>query len=205
MDKRELVSALHEIGAVKFGEFELKSGLKSPVYIDLRILVSYPQLLSAVAQAIWEKVAALDFSILCGVPYTALPIATAISLDHEVPMVMRRKEVKDYGTKKAIEGSFEQGQRCLLVEDLVTSGSSVFETIRPLEEQGLVVHDVVVILDRQQGGRAYIEEQGYRCHSLFTIDELLEELESCGRLSASMGEEVRRYIRENPAQRMVSA
>jgi len=89
-----LITKLFEINAVKFGEFKLKSGIMSPIYIDLRVIISYPKVLKMVAEAMWQKIENLNFDIICGVPYTALPIATAISLEHNKPMVMRRKRSK---------------------------------------------------------------------------------------------------------------
>jgi len=197
MNTTKLILQLHAIGAVKFGEFKLKSGIMSPIYIDLRVTVSYPEVLKMVAEAMWAKVENLNFDLICGVPYTALPIATVISVEHNKPMIMRRKEVKDYGTKKAIEGSYLPGQNVLVVEDLVTSGSSVFETIEPLQLENLKVTDIVVLVDREQGGKKHLQEKGFNLHSVITISEMLEVLESEGKLESAMTNKVREFIKNN--------
>jgi uridine monophosphate synthetase len=139
----------------------------------------------------------LSFDVICGVPYTALPIATAISLLNNKPMIMRRKEVKDYGTKKAIEGVFSVDQTCLILEDLVTSGMSVFETIEPLEHEGLKVKNIVVILDREQGGKKNIEGRGYGLQALFTMTELLSALLAAGKIDSGMHDKVKQFIASN--------
>ena len=176
MNYKPLIYSLYDIGAVKFGDYTLKSGQPSKIYIDLRLIVSYPDVLRAVSEAIWQQVNAFEFDRICGVPYTALPIATCISLQQNIPMVMRRKEKKEHGTKQQIEGAYEIGQSCLIVEDIVTTGSSIIETADDLEIAGLKIRDVAVLINREEGGKENLHHKHYRLNAAFTLKELLHTL-----------------------------
>jgi len=173
----------YKLEIIKFGKFTLKSGIESPFYVDLRPLASDPKILKKLAEHLLEilpKDNKLD--LICGVPYAALPMATVMSLLSGIPLIMKRKEAKGYGTKKLIEGIYKQGQSCLLVEDVITSGKSLLETIAEVEKEGLKVSDIVVVLDRQQGGKELLEQKGYRVHTLFTITEVMKILHEAGEI-----------------------
>ncbi len=183
MDNSQLVTSLYKIGAIKFGHFTLKSGQTSSIYVNLRQVISYPELLRAIANLLWEKIRSCRFDSLCGVPYTALPIATCMSLQHSVPMLIRRKEKKDYGTKQKIEGVFKKGEHCLIIEDVVTSGGSIIETAADLEEEGIKITDAAVLIDREQGGKENLNQKKYKMHAALTLSEVLQILSDSNLIS----------------------
>ena len=192
-----LADGLLSAGCIKFGEFTLKSGLKSPIYIDLRQIISHPKLLAEVAQAYLPILSMLQFSRIAGLPYAAIPIATAISLAGNYPMIYPRKEAKSYGTKAEIEGEYHAGETVVVIDDLATTGGSKFEAIEKLTGAGLVVKDVVVLVDRQSGAKESLARAGYSMHAVLTIGQLLEYWEANGKVEKDKIEETRKFLLEN--------
>ena len=193
----ELYAHFFTAGCIKFGEFKLKSGIMSPIYVDFRVLVSKPELLKRVGEALAAKLDELDFDIIAGIPYAGIPIGVAASLASGKPMIYPRKEVKDYGTAKAIEGEYQPGQRVVVIDDIITDGASKIEAIRPLEDAGLVVKDVLIVLDREQGGGKILANAGYNLHSVGRLSDVLAALVEAGRISDEQRTKVARFIAEH--------
>ena len=190
-----LGDSLLSANCIKFGDFKLKSGLKSPIYIDLRQIISHPKLLADVAQAYLPILSNLQFSRIAGLPYAAIPIATAISLAGNYPMIYPRKEAKTYGTKAEIEGEYHPGEMVLVIDDLATTGGSKFEAIEKLTGVGLVVKDVVVLVDRQSGAKESLEQAGYSLHAVLTITQLLDYWEQNGRVEKDKIKAARDFLK----------
>jgi len=136
----------------------------------------------------------LKFDCLAAIPYAAMPIGTAISLQIGKPMIYHRREVKEYGTQAPIEGAFKQGELALVIDDLITTGGSKLEAIQRLRAAGLKVKDIAVLIDRRMPGPDPLEEAGYQLHSVFTLEDLLQHWESTGKISKERCEEVRKFL-----------
>ncbi|WP_185869151.1 orotidine-5'-phosphate decarboxylase [Blattabacterium cuenoti] len=176
-EKEQFFLKIYNLGIIKFGNFTLKSGMNSPIYIDFRPIASRPDLLIKLSDLLLHEVSSNNFELICGVPYAALPIATTLSLISNIPLIIKRKEDKGYGTKKMIEGIYKKGQNCLIIEDVITSGESLIKTVIDLEKEGLVIKYIMSILDREQGGTENIKKRGYNIRTLFRIGEILKMLE----------------------------
>lgn len=201
-ENKSLATALFNVGAIKFGEFRLKLHEKnpdaplSPIYIDLRILRSFPGVLEQTGFAYYRLTDGLIFNYYADVPTASTPIVTILSSITRTPMISPRMEVKTHGVKGKIDGIFEKGQVVLLIDDLITTAGSKLEAISILEENGLRVYDVAVLVDREQGGAQLLVNQGYACHTVFRLTELLELYVQEGMIKQDMYKQVTTYLRE---------
>jgi uridine monophosphate synthetase len=193
-ESAKIADDLLKAGCVKFGDFKLKSGLKSPIYIDLRLLVGFPDLLIKVSKQYILLLKDIKFHRLAALPYAALPIATSISTQANLPMIYARKEKKSYGTGSIVEGPYQEGEVVVVIDDLVTTGESKFESIQQLEEVGLQVKDIVVLIDRQSGASKILAERGYKLHALFKLSTLLDYWKEGGYVSTDQINRVRDFL-----------
>jgi len=173
----EAIEAIRDSGAVLRGEFELSSGRTSDYYIDKYVFETDPDALDAVGEAIAEVVHRIEdengLDRIGAVALGGVPLGAVASVKAGVPYVVARKDRKEYGTGNVIEGELKEGDRLVVVEDIVTTGGSAVEAVEKLREAGAVVEDIVVVIDREEGGRENVEDADLRMHTLTTAEELL--------------------------------
>jgi orotate phosphoribosyltransferase len=178
----ELRTALVEHAYLE-GDFVLRSGRRSRYYLDKYRFETRPELLEALAARIAAVVAAAEpeAARLAGPELGAVALVAAVSLDARLPFLIVRKEEKDYGTAKRLEGEFKAGDRVCLVEDVVTSGGAALQAVAALREAGLECRNAVCVVDREEGGGEALARHGVRLHPLFLVGELLETRETAAK------------------------
>jgi len=200
-----LAETLWKLGAIQFGDFSFgRTVVHSPVYVNLRLLISNPTALWRAAQVILDEIVALQsmreprvarFDLVAGVPFGGLHLATAYSLTAKVPMIYLHP--REDGAGNDIEGLYSPNQTALIIDDLVTGGRSILETALPLEEAGIRVRDAVVLMDRQQGGRERLRQFGINLVSILTLEVVLNYLMSSGRISEESYRRSMEYLKAN--------
>lgn len=194
-----LASGLVVSKSVRFGEFKLKSGRISPIYIDLRRLITHPPVMKMVAKEYAKVLKKYNFDRIAGLPYAALPIATAISLEMHVPLIYPRKETKSYGTKVAIEGEYKAGDKIVIIDDLVSTGETKVEAIEKLKAAGLDIVAIVVLIDREMGAKTFLNNMGYEFEAVAGLYELLPLWERSRAISLVEAAKVRQFLSQwNP-------
>jgi orotate phosphoribosyltransferase len=168
-----LTDSLKECGAIKFGDFTLASGKRSKYYIDIKKASASPRILKQIAHEISIKQRTIKADYIGCVALGGVPIAVAVSLETDLPLIIIRKETKEYGTKGQIVGDFIKNSAVLMVEDVATTGGSVLKAIKLLKEEGLVIRHVIVVVDREEGAKEALADEGVLLIPLVRIGELL--------------------------------
>ncbi|MCF7890738.1 orotate phosphoribosyltransferase [Candidatus Bipolaricaulota bacterium] len=195
---QKLAPVLWKSGCLDFGEFTLTSGITSPYYVDLRLLPSYPELFDIATDMAADLVRKreIDFDVVSAVPTGGLPFGTLLAHKLNAPLTYVRKRGKSHGEERQVEGKMEKGDRALVVDDIITTGGSVIEAVRSVRENGGKVDDVLVLLDRTEGGAENLRENGLNLNKVANIEPLVEELETRGEISSKMVGKVKKYLDE---------
>jgi len=169
--KKELIELLTDKEVVKFGKFILSSGKESEYYVNMKMAITDPKILKTIAEIVSNEIIEEKIDKIAGPALGAVPIATAISLESEKPMLMIRKAKKDYGTSELIEGILKKGDSVVVVEDVTTTGNSLLKAIKAIEENGGNVKRAVVIVDRDEGAIENLKNEGILLEPILSIND----------------------------------
>jgi orotate phosphoribosyltransferase len=195
--KRKFTRTLLEVGAIKFGKFRLTSGKTSSYYIDLRVLPSYPAAFHQALQVYGDTTRRLGvekFRIIVGIPTSGMVYASPLAYKLRKPFAYIRKEAKEWGRERKVEGVLKQGYSALLVDDVITTGKSIIEAANAIRAEGGVVEHTLVLVDREEGGRKKLKSEGIRLHQFLRIGEILEFMLEFGKIKPEQYEEILRQV-----------
>jgi orotate phosphoribosyltransferase len=199
--KDEMANILLKLDAIKFGVFKLSSGKASPYYIDLRVIPSFPDAFREIcdfyAAHITKSIGLKNFDRIVGVPVTGIIFASQIAYNLKKPFLFVRKGVRLHGRARRVEGVLASGDRVLLIDDLITTGLSLKKTAEAVRAEGGVVTDVVVFLDREEGGKQQLEKCGIKLHALLKISEIANALYDIGSIDQESLKTILKQIKKN--------
>ncbi|KZX13551.1 orotate phosphoribosyltransferase [Methanobrevibacter oralis] len=174
LSKEYLINLLKENGVFLEGDFTLSSGKKSNYYINMKKAITEPEILSTISKLITKLIANDNINKVAGPALGAVPIATAVSLESKIPLLMIRKEKKGYGTSKLIEGDLNSGDDVVVVEDVTTTGGSLLKAIKAIQKNGGKVKRAFVVVDRQEGAIETFKKEGIELEPLINVDEFFD-------------------------------
>jgi len=193
----DFCNVLLRTGSLKFGTFKLASGLLSPYYVDLRLIPSSPE---AFQRTVAMYVSVLEPNLikraqrLAGVPTAGIAYAAVVALNLAKPLLYVRKEQKEHGRERRIEGLLQPGDRVIVLDDVVTTGKNILEAAEAIRAEGGIVADAVVLLDRQQGAEVNLQRNGVKLHSFATMRRIADKLLSLGTIDEKQHSEIVQQI-----------
>ncbi len=200
---KEFTIFLFENKILRFGDFTLASGKKSPYYIDLRLVASYPhqfrKMIKNLQNLISDELGLDSFESIVSVPTGGLVIASALAIETVKPLMYVRNKPKDYGTTKSIEGKFSEGTKVVMIDDVATTGGSVINAIKILKEENIIIKDAYVIVNRSEGAEQALKEQGVKIHQIADMREMTEILHKEGKISDDILQQVKDRINQDQA------
>jgi orotate phosphoribosyltransferase len=193
----DFCNVLLRTGSLKFGTFKLASGLLSPYYVDLRLIPSNPE---AFQRTVAMYVSVLEPNLtkraerLAGVPTAGIAYAAVVALNLAKPLLYIRKEQKEHGRERRIEGLLQPGDRVVVLDDVATTGKNILEAAEAIKAEGGIVADAVVLLDRQQGAEVNLQRNGVKLHSFATMRRIADKLLSLGTIDEKQHSEIVQQI-----------
>ena len=198
---KEFAIFLYKNNIIRFGNFTLASGKNSSYYVDLRLIPSYPhqfrKMIKNLQNLIVEKTGLGDFDCLASVPTGGLVVTSALAIEIVKPLIYVRSKPKEHGTTKSIEGKISTGMKVVMVDDVVTTGTSVLNGINQLKEAGLLVSDLYVIINRLEGGDKALSDIGVQTHRLTDILEITDILFQEKLIDKEIFEKIKNQVNRN--------